>query len=74
MNINAAMYPIPATEDISRISKVLSLIIVGDRISWCLIQRSGNEKEIRLNVDAFHQVNYPFKPRMHFLTLLNEVN
>ncbi|CAL8135449.1 unnamed protein product [Orchesella dallaii] len=70
---NSAMFPIVTSEEVSKISNVLSLIIVGDRISWSVMQREVGKSGICLGVQSLSQINYPFKPRMHFLTLLKEM-
>lgn len=71
------MYPIPTSDQVKDMSTVLSLIILGDRIAWNQVERTdkatGKSKNATVTVRSWQQVNYLFKPRMHFLQLLKEV-
>ncbi|ODM90869.1 Transcription elongation factor, mitochondrial [Orchesella cincta] len=73
VSASAALFPPVTTEEINKTSSVLGLIIVGDRISWSVMDREMRQSSINLDVKTLRQVNYAFKPRMHFLTLLQEM-
>jgi len=65
------MYPIPTVEEVLKTSTILSVNISGSAVAWCKMRRRDNDK--LLVVEELGQKSFNFKPKSHFLSVLNEV-
>jgi hypothetical protein len=64
------MFPAPTMEEVTSTSTILSVNITGGAVAWCKIRKQDHNAFV---VEALGQKPLAYRPKMHFLAMLNEV-
>jgi len=69
LGLGNPMVPNLSSQNISAFSRILSITVTGNKLSWALLHREGS----RLNIQSLELKLFNMTPKTHFLHLLNQI-